>query len=296
MFALAYRGCVAVQWVRDDMHGRGTMVYGTGEKYTGDWVLSVRVGHGELVENDRFTTYRGDFWEGERWGYGTMLYADKSVYEGYFVRGVRHGIGRVTFGPESDKVYYDGEWYDDKIQGHGAALYRDGWVPPVDGWLVVRVATCSLFLAVLHSSFYDGGWKDNLRFDVAAFHAADGSTYIGEYRRDERYGRSSRGVRKYDNGDVYEGQLYKGLRVGWGKCWYANGDQFEGYWTDDVRGGGKGLFQQLSKSHGDEYIGLWKDDVKFCQVGCSCVVCACVRVCVLRVACCVLRVAWRAAH
>mmetsp|Transcript_13200 Transcript_13200/g.24229 ORF Transcript_13200/g.24229 Transcript_13200/m.24229 type:complete len:127 (-) Transcript_13200:22-402(-) len=42
-----------------------------------------------------------------------------------------------------------------------------------------------------------------------------------------------KGVIKYENGDVYTGSFIQGLREGYGKCVYINGDCFEGEWKDD---------------------------------------------------------------
>ncbi len=45
------------------------------------------------------------------------------------------------------------------------------------------------------------------------------------------------GIYYYENGDKYEGEWCRGLRVGKGKLNYANGDVYEGEWLHDTRAG-----------------------------------------------------------
>jgi len=49
-----------------------------------------------------------------------------------------------------------------------------------------------------------------------------------------------------------------------GKCHYANGDEYEGNWKNDLREGiGNLLYNSLGtliKENGDKYEGEWKED------------------------------------
>ena len=64
--------------------------------------------------------------------------------------------------------------------------------------------------------------------------------------------------KKYENGDVYEGQgsLFTKKRNGNGKMTYANGDVYEGEWKDDKRcGHGTMTYKYLGS-----YVGYWEND------------------------------------
>ncbi len=100
-------------------------------------------------------------------------------------------------------------------------------------------------------------------------------------------------------GDRYEGPVVAGVKAGWGKCNYANGDRcvrcvvamtlraslrvcgvrsvsrecgggvrrYEGMFTDDIRGGGVGILDELAKSSDDvasRFHGDWQHDWKSC--------------------------------
>ncbi|MCK7513212.1 MAG: hypothetical protein MZV70_60420 [Desulfobacterales bacterium] len=95
-------------------NGKGTMVYSTGHKYTGEFKNGLRDGEGFMTMpggrtlKGRFqfnTVFEGTYtypdgkvytgqWElRERNGRGTLKYADGRVYDGEFKSGLRHGKG-----------------------------------------------------------------------------------------------------------------------------------------------------------------------------------------------------------
>lgn len=105
-----------LQWSRGQRHGQGTMAYGNGSVYKGDWQMGARTGAGVFISTDKFSTYTGtrftgspngavaalvwlcagDFVNGERHGWGHQLSADKSVYVGGWSRDERSGYGRCV--------------------------------------------------------------------------------------------------------------------------------------------------------------------------------------------------------
>lgn len=63
-------------------------------------------------------------------------------------------------------------------------------------------------------------------------------------------------TKSFENGDVYVGEMDSKLlqRNGKGKCKYANGDEYEGGWVNDLRcGHGTMIF-----CNGDRYTGQWQ--------------------------------------
>ena len=78
-------------------------------------------------------------------------------------------------------------------------------------------------------------------------------TYEGAYDKDGK--KHGKGVYRYPDGAVYEGDYINDKRNGGGKYVYSDGDVYEGDWHDNMKNGrGKYVF-----SDGDKYEGDWKD-------------------------------------
>ena len=78
-------------------------------------------------------------------------------------------------------------------------------------------------------------------------------------------------VIRYENGDIYKGQIKNGIREGLGTCYFANKDVYEGMWKNDKMDCvGKYIFADKSFYSGDfkngckEGIGVFTcDDYKY---------------------------------
>ena len=86
-----------------EKHGKGTMEYANGSKYTGVWV------------ND------------SRTGYGVCTFADGSRYEGQWRNNKPHGIGTNFWGPNTKWAgeKYSGDWVDGVRTGYGVYVYAN---------------------------------------------------------------------------------------------------------------------------------------------------------------------------
>ena len=91
--------------------GNGTMKYGNGQVYTGDWLYDDRTGFGTFTEADKFTSYTGDFVANLRRGYGRQRFTDGSVYEGYWIDDERTGWGIMNYIDTHAEgiVFYEGD-------------------------------------------------------------------------------------------------------------------------------------------------------------------------------------------
>ena len=140
-------GAIADQCIEGDcVDGKGTMVYSTGHKYTGEFKKGMRDGEGFMTMpggrtlKGRFqhnTVFEGTYtypdgkvyigqWElRERNGRGTLKYADGRVYDGEFKSGWRHGKGTLTW-PSGRK--YEGDFVRGSRTGKGTLTYPDGRV------------------------------------------------------------------------------------------------------------------------------------------------------------------------
>ncbi|MBQ8194702.1 MAG: ribosomal protein L7/L12 [Oscillospiraceae bacterium] len=106
-------------------HGMGTMVYPSGNTYTGEWKNGVRNGNGEYVFASTGEKYVGEFADGEYCGKGKYYYQAGAVYEGQFMNSERCGMGIITY---KDGSRYEGSWVADKRTGYGKMFYTDGRV------------------------------------------------------------------------------------------------------------------------------------------------------------------------
>ena len=146
LFLLPVRA-IADQCVEGDcVNGKGTKIFSTGHKYTGEFKNGKLDGEGYMtlplgrtlkgrfrnnsVFEGTFTYPNGQVYIGqweflERNGRGTMKYADGRVYVSEFKSGLRHGKGIMTW-PSGRR--YEGEFVRGKHTGKGIMTYPDGRV------------------------------------------------------------------------------------------------------------------------------------------------------------------------
>jgi hypothetical protein len=140
-------GAIADQCIEGDcVNGKGTMVYSTGHKYTGEFKNGMRNGEGFMtlpgsrtlkgrfqynaIFEGTYTYADGKVFTGhweflERNGRGTLKYTDGRVYDGEFKSGLRHGKGTLTW-PSGRK--YEGDFVGGTRTGKGTLTYPDGRV------------------------------------------------------------------------------------------------------------------------------------------------------------------------
>ena len=115
-------------WVRGSLVGRGKLVDGNGNVYTGDIADGLPHGHGVMKEG-RFmdsgaNIYIGSWVKGVKNGYGVMDDIHQGEkYLGMWESGAKNGPGCVV---NSDSVYYEGTFSNNKLVGCGLMLFEDG--------------------------------------------------------------------------------------------------------------------------------------------------------------------------
>jgi len=128
----------------DCVNGKGTMVFSTGHKYTGEFKDGVRHGEGVMllpggrkivgvwsgneIRTGTYTAPDGTIYEGqwehrERNGQGTLTFPDGRKYVGEFKSGQRHGRGTMTW---PDGRTYVGDFKQGARTGQGTMAYPDG--------------------------------------------------------------------------------------------------------------------------------------------------------------------------
>ncbi len=149
--------------------------------------------------------------------------------------GKRHGKGtyRWTQNTENNANgdIYEGDWIDDKMQGHGYLHNPKGFAYFGDFENDFFHGKGSLKTP---SGSYCGEFEHGKMNGRGMFKYADGSAYLGEYKAGKMCGH---GVFHFVNGDVYDGEFLASHMHGRGIYTYANGDQFDGEYKNNVMNG-----------------------------------------------------------
>jgi len=103
-----YGNTYSGEWKDGNASGQGAIKYADGGTYTGEWKDGNASGQGAIKYADG-GTYTGEWKDGERHGHGNLTYADGTAYTGEFKGGERHGQGIIT---DADGSSYSGQWKD----------------------------------------------------------------------------------------------------------------------------------------------------------------------------------------
>jgi len=166
----------------DCVNGQGTMVYSTGQKFSGGFKDGMRHGKGVFLlpggrklvgvwEDNEIregtytdsdgTTYTGQWQFRERNGQGTMTWPDGRKYTGEFKSGQRHGKGTMVY---PDGRMYVGDFSHGERTGSGTMTYPDG-------------------------RKYIGEFKDGERSGQGTLIMPDGEKLVGEFKNGEFVGK-----------------------------------------------------------------------------------------------------------
>ena len=109
-------------------HGKGKMMYASGNYYDGGWKFDKKTGYGEMHWLTSNEYYKGYWEENMQNGFGVHLWLEepgklkslRNRYEGMWFNGLRNGFGTFFY---SDGSRYDGEWVDNLKEGF--AVFTD---------------------------------------------------------------------------------------------------------------------------------------------------------------------------
>jgi len=99
----------------------GTITFGNGDKYEGDWSMGSKNGKG-IYRCFNGVVYEGRWKDDMRHGYGTCTYANGDVYKGKWAKNQKHGDGCYTF---ANGNQYTGDWRSDRACGKGVCDYAN---------------------------------------------------------------------------------------------------------------------------------------------------------------------------
>ncbi|KAI8894714.1 hypothetical protein BC833DRAFT_603866 [Globomyces pollinis-pini] len=120
---------------KDSMrHGKGKMIYSSGNIYEGEWNNNRKVGFGKMTWTTTNEEYEGE-WDNIPHGQGTYTwklnrirdhqFPCENMYKGNWVDGKRHGFGIFYY---SDGSRYEGNWKENKKEGQGVYISSNGRV------------------------------------------------------------------------------------------------------------------------------------------------------------------------
>ena len=226
--------------------------------------------------------YKGEVINGKPWGRGLMYYKEGSLHLGEWVNGIRNGHGRHTFSETDTKMWIEGTWKDDLLEGNATATYKDGSTSfgifkndaavyyvfnfPPDNWRVNSSVTVKN--AELHQGtgnitysdgfFYTGDIVQDKMHGLGVMSLNNIVFYEGNFKDDTRDGH---GILYLPDGSVYDGQFLNNLFHGVGYLIYPNSYAQKTYEGLFVNGLAHGKGTQTYKD-GSVYEGFFANDVR----------------------------------
>jgi hypothetical protein len=156
------------------------------------------------------TTYKGEWRNNQKHGYGIQIWANGNKYEGNWLNGSREGAGVFWHKDiNSDQLVkvYSGNWKKGLKEGLGVYFYPTG-------------------------DRYEGNWMHGVRQGQGTMFFSNGDVYIGQWSEDKQAGF---GTLTKANDDVYEGEWLKGKREGPGIFFYKQHEKiYDGEWVNDI--------------------------------------------------------------
>jgi hypothetical protein len=245
------------QWRADKKHGYGTQAY-TDSEYGGVWRDNSRTAQGKLTWKNG-NTYVGEYLGDQRHGFGVMSWSNGDRYEGEFRSHEIHGVGTKTF---ADGRVREGRWVNGRYRGR---LWSRGRAPAGEA-------------AEPQESLRGGCVSGDCANGRGAYAYADGSMYVGEFRRSQPHGRGSLTA---PDGSVRVGAWERGRRIsrrattlparisdiagsgctagdcrnGRGSYRWSNGSSYTGGFRK-FKQHGQGT---LVYANGASYVGEWRD-------------------------------------
>mmetsp|Transcript_10640 Transcript_10640/g.10711 ORF Transcript_10640/g.10711 Transcript_10640/m.10711 type:complete len:350 (+) Transcript_10640:52-1101(+) len=152
-------------------------------------------------------TYKGQWNQNFKEGFGVQKNADGTKYEGEWKMGKRHGRGTLWIKKHKQYVkQYAGEWSSDRMEGSGFYYYDNGDV-------------------------YRGSWVKSKRSGHGLMEYPNGDVFEGAWLNDKKHGP---GTYYAENGNVYEGNWRNDMKEGPGRFFYASTRKvYEGEWLQD---------------------------------------------------------------
>ncbi|VVC40636.1 MORN motif [Cinara cedri] len=154
--------------------------------------------------------------------------------------------------------FYIGNWKNGKKQGNGVKFYNNSmayegqWVANKrHGFGIMKKKVEDYFILV-----FEGYWINN-RYARGKLYEEDG-VYEGEFSTTADGKKSGCGIKRWNDGAVYEGQWRDNQFNGQGFFTEANGNNYDGQWRAGLKHG-EGVYMFMNK--GLSMTGIWINGV-----------------------------------
>lgn len=134
---------------------------------------------------------------GKKEGYGKMYNMNKDVYEGMWKNDKAEGKGLYLW---KDGGKYIGDFHQGQMEGYGKRLYTSGSY--YEGEFLNGKRSGKGKMTFKNGDEYEGEWNDEDMHGKGMYKWASGDIYIGEYKRDKRDGK---GTLTLSTGEIYIG-------------------------------------------------------------------------------------------
>ncbi len=148
----------------------------------------------------------------------TIYYENGDMYIGEIIQGQRCGNGTLSY--DNGESIYEGEWRDNRRNGRGRQITRQGKYSGqfVEYVFCIIISDSDLFsgngvYCEADGTVYDGDWIQGAKSGMAHVKYASGESYVGEYRYGKRHGK---GQYTSLNGEIYSGEFMNNMRHGVG--------------------------------------------------------------------------------
>ena len=121
-------------------------------------------------------------------------YGNGKVFRGETVNGVPNGKGKLTYhGKHLLENEFTGEFVDEKREGYGVMIYRDGHVYEGEWRNDKREGNGDLFWVSKEQDIkrvvYKGTWKEDHMHGRGQYYSADGKSYEGSWEHGNLMGK-----------------------------------------------------------------------------------------------------------
>lgn len=235
-------------FVRGLKHGKGEFTNSEGKTYITEWKKGKK--NGRFFLKCPGSVSEGYFIEDQLQGDITTRFDNGDIYVGNGHQGYREGKGRMVWADHSTLKTYEGEFFRNKMHGHGKLELRNGF--EYEGnFSLNKFNGKGTFITSVYTAtgeFFQGKPKGD--FTLEYF---NGDIYKGGF---ENFKRSGKGVFKREKSDYeYSGEWFSGKKHGLGVMKTKN-LTFVGRWANGKK---QGEFVVKNESIGREFVSFYKE-------------------------------------
>jgi hypothetical protein len=261
---LSYPSLIAQCVSGNCLNGKGTFLFDSGAKYSGEFLNGQMNGQGILT----FTNgdkYLGAFAAQYREGHGKFIFANGDEYLGKIKKNKFHGEGKMKY---ADGKTYEGNWEDNKPNGLGEIRFTDG--ARYEGMVKDGNPEGEGMMVYANQTKFSGKWKNGKPIKSSTDNNVADAKPIEENKPsqeavnqsikqslpncNETYCHNSQGEYTYTDGSKYVGDFKNGYPEGQGTMQYIGGDRYVGGWSNHAPHGEGIMYYKTGRVYG----GIWE--------------------------------------